>query len=88
MCLSRTHGMLSGPGDSRLESRRRASWKIAGVRLHMTMLLRAGGLFGIALCKGNGSRGLIRAYGERASVSRHSISFFICVGSLVIRHVI
>ena len=38
------------------------------------------GLFGIALCQGNGSRGLIRAYGERALVSSCSIFLLTCVG--------
>ena len=43
-----------------------------------------GGLFGIALSHGNGSRGLIRAYGERALVSSCSTILLTCVGSLVI----
>jgi len=45
-------------------------------------------MFGIALCKGNGSRGLIRAYGERALVSSCSIVLLTCVGSLMILPVI
>ena len=49
----------------------------------MTMFLRDGGLFGIALCQGNGTRGLIRASGERAWVSSCSIILLTCVGSLV-----
>ena len=48
------------------------------------MCLRAGGLFGIALSHGNGSRGLIRVSGESALVSSCSIIFFTRVGSLVI----
>ncbi len=43
-----------------------------------------GGLFGIALSHGNGSRGLIRASGKRALVSSYSIILLTCVGSLVI----
>jgi hypothetical protein len=50
----------------------------------MTMLLCAVGLFGIALSQGNGSRGLIRAYGKRALVSSCSIICLTRVGSLVI----
>ena len=80
--------MLSRPGAFRLGSRRRASWNIAGVRLPMTMLMRAGGLFGIALCQGNRPRGLIRVSGERALVSSRSIILLTCVGSLVILPVI
>ena len=49
----------------------------------MPMNLRAGGLFGIALCQGNGSRGLILAFGERALVSSCSIILLTCAGSLV-----
>ena len=49
MIFSRTLGMLLGPGAFLLGSRRRASWKIAGARLPMTMFLRAGGLFGIEI---------------------------------------
>ena len=44
---------------------------------------RAGGLLGIALCQGNGSRGLIRSFGERALVSSCSIILLTCVVSLV-----
>ena len=51
-------------------------------------LWRAGGLFGIALCQGSGSHGLIRASGERALVSSCSIILLTCVGSLVILHVV
>ena len=50
--------------------------------------MRAGGLFGIALCKWNGSRGLIRASGERALVSSCYIILLTFVGSLVILPVI
>jgi len=38
--------------------------------------------------QGNGSRGLIRAFGERALVSSRSIILLTCVGSLVILHVV
>ncbi len=54
----------------------------------MTILLRAMGLFGIALSQGNGSRGLIRASGERALVSSCSIICLTRVGSLVILPVV
>jgi hypothetical protein len=53
----------------------------------MTMFLRAVGLFGIALCQGNGSRGSIRASGESALESSCSIILLIFVESLVILHV-
>ena len=43
-----------------------------------------GGLFCIALSRGNGSRGLILASRERALVSSCSIILLTCVGSLVI----
>ena len=43
-----------------------------------------GGLFGIALSHGNGSHGLILAYGERALVYSCSVILLTCVGSLVI----
>ena len=43
-----------------------------------------GGLFGIALNHGNGSRGLIRVFGESALVSSCSIIILTCVGSPVI----
>ena len=46
--------------------------------------LRVGGLFGIALSHGNGSRGLILVYGEGALDSSCSIIILTCVGSLVI----
>ncbi len=49
----------------------------------MTMFLRAGGLLGIVLCQGDGSRGLVRASGEKALVSSGHIPLT-CVGSLVI----
>ena len=52
ICFSRTLGMLSGPGAFLPGSRRRASWKIDGVRLPMTMFLRARGFFCIALWQG------------------------------------
>ena len=52
------------------------------------MCLRAGGLFGIALSHGNGSRGLILASGERALVSSCSIILLTCVGSDVILPVV
>jgi len=54
----------------------------------MTKFLRAGGLCGIALCQGNGFRGLIRPFGERALISNCSSIFLTYVGSLVILHVI
>ncbi len=54
----------------------------------MTIFLRAVGLFGIALSQGNGSRGMIRASGERALVSSCSIILLTCVGSLMILPVI
>ena len=54
----------------------------------MTMFFCAGGLVGIALCQGNGSRGSIRVFGEKALVSTCSINFLTCVGSLVTRSVI
>ncbi len=50
----------------------------------MTMVLRAEGLFGIALCQRNGPRGLICASGERVLISSCSIILLTCVGSLVI----
>ena len=57
-------------------------------RLHVLVCIwhfwRAGGLFGIALRQGNGSRGLIRGSGERALVCSCSIILRSCVGSLVI----
>ena len=43
-----------------------------------------GGLFGIALSHGDGSRGLIRVSGESALLSSCSIIILTCVGSLVI----
>ena len=46
--------------------------------------MRVGGLFGIALSHGNGSRRSIRAFGERALVSSCSIILLTSVGSLVI----
>ena len=54
----------------------------------MTMFLCAVGLFGIALCQGNGYRGLTRASGERALVSSCSIICLTRVGSLVILSVV
>ena len=69
-------------------SLRNASWKIAGVRLPMTILLLAVGLFGITLSQGNGTHGLIRASRERALVSSCSIILLTCAGSLMILHVI
>ncbi len=50
----------------------------------MTMFLCVVGLFGIASCQGNGSRGSIRAYGKRALVYSCSSIILTCVGSLVI----
>ena len=44
MCFSRTPGMLLGPGAFWLCSLRSASWKIAGVRLPMTMFFARGGV--------------------------------------------
>ena len=41
-------------------------------------------MFGVALCQGNGSRGLIRASGEIALISSCFIILLTCVGSLVI----
>ncbi len=61
---------------------RSASCNIAGVRLPMTIFVRAMGLFGIALSHRNGSRGLTRESGERALVSCCYINFLTCVGSL------
>ena len=46
------------------------------------------GLVGIALSQGNGSHGLIRAYGERALVSSCFVILLTCVGSLMILHVL
>ncbi len=54
----------------------------------MTIFFREVGLFGIALSQGNGSRGLIRASGERALVSSCYIILLTCVGSLTILPVI
>ena len=48
--------------------------------------MRAGGLFGIALCQGNGPRGLIHASEERALIYSCYIILLICVGSRVIIH--
>ena len=45
-------------------------------------------MIGIALCQGNGSHGLIRAFGERALVFSCYIIYLNCVGSLVILPVI
>jgi hypothetical protein len=42
--FSSTPGMLSRQGALWLGSRRRASWKIAGVRLPMTMFFARGGV--------------------------------------------
>ena len=46
--------------------------------------LRVVGMFGIALGQGNGSRGMIRAHGERALVSSCSIILLTYVGLLMI----
>ncbi len=54
----------------------------------MTMFLRAVGLYGIALCQGNGSRGLIRASRKSALVPSCSMILLTCVGSLVILPVV
>ena len=54
----------------------------------MTMFLRAVGLFGIALCQGNISRGFIRAAGERSLVFSFSIILLTRMGSLMILPVI
>ncbi len=49
----------------------------------MTIFLRAVELYGIALCQGNGSRGLICEFGERALISSCSIICLACEGPLV-----
>ena len=84
MCFSRTPGMLSGPGALWLGRRRSASWKIAGVRCPIIMLLLAGGLLGIVFCQGNGCSGLILSSGERAFVSSCTIISLTLLGSPVI----
>ena len=43
---------------------------------------------GIALCQGSGSRGSIRAFGERALISNCCLICLTCVGSLLILLVI
>ncbi len=55
-----------------------------GVRLPMIIFFCAGEMCGVALCHGNGSRGLVCAYGERALVCNCSIICLNCVGSLMI----
>ena len=85
ICLSITPGMLSKLGALWLGSWWRASWKIAGEIVPITMCWFGVGLAEITLSQGKGSCGLIFMHGDRSLVSLRYTIAVLCDGSFVKR---